>query len=223
MIYYYCLIVHTASTIALPSRLVRRGHGKWEVGRVPILAIFSDGNPALVDTTRALFALLLSRTPNSGTTGTGTGAGNHASASTATVASIDTTLYHFQLPLPLKVPYKTTVSFHNFKSQNFKLSVSNPKSKYVAYVSVLSQISNCQGLGRNNNFEILKTDRHHYCHHYYYLHLYLYLYLFQYQYQYKYQYQYQCQYKYRYHYHYHCHCHCHYHSHYHFLYHYHYH
>ena len=25
-----------------------------------------------------------------------------------------------------------TVSFHNFKSQNFKLSVSNPKSKYVA-------------------------------------------------------------------------------------------
>ena len=33
-----------------------------------------------------------------------------------------------------------TVSFHNFKSQNLKLSVSNPKSKYVAYVSVLSQI-----------------------------------------------------------------------------------
>ena len=25
-----------------------------------------------------------------------------------------------------------TVSFHNFKSQNFKLSVSNPKSKYAA-------------------------------------------------------------------------------------------
>ena len=40
-----------------------------------------------------------------------------------------------------------TVSFHNFKSRNFKLSVSNPKSKYVAYVSVLSQILNCQGLG----------------------------------------------------------------------------
>ena len=52
-----------------------------------------------------------------------------------------------------------TVNFHNFKSQNCKLSVSNPKSKYVAYVSVLSQISNCQGLGRKNNFEILKTDR----------------------------------------------------------------
>ena len=52
-----------------------------------------------------------------------------------------------------------TVSFHNFKSQNFKLSVSNPKSKYVAYLSVLSQISNCQGLGRKNRFEILKTDR----------------------------------------------------------------
>ena len=53
----------------------------------------------------------------------------------------------------------TTVSFHNFKSQNFKLSVSNPKSKYVAYLPVLSQISNCQGLGRKNKHEILKTDR----------------------------------------------------------------
>ena len=45
---------------------------------------------------------------------------------------------------------RPTVSFHNFKSQNFKLSVSNPKNIYVAYVSVLSQISNCQGLGRKN-------------------------------------------------------------------------
>ena len=54
--------------------------------------------------------------------------------------------------------YVYTVSFHNFKSQNFKLSVSNPKNKYVAYVSVLSQISNCQGLGRKDKFEILKTD-----------------------------------------------------------------
>ena len=53
----------------------------------------------------------------------------------------------------------STVSFHNFKSQKFKLSVSNPKNKYVAYVSVLSQISNCQGLGRKNKHEILKTDR----------------------------------------------------------------
>ena len=53
----------------------------------------------------------------------------------------------------------TTVSFHNFKSQNFKLSVSNPKSKHVAYLSVLSQISNCQGLGRKNKHEDLKTDR----------------------------------------------------------------
>ena len=52
-----------------------------------------------------------------------------------------------------------TVSFHNFKSQNFKLSVANPKSKYVAYLSVLSQISNCQSLGRKNKHEILKTDR----------------------------------------------------------------
>ena len=48
------------------------------------------------------------------------------------------------------------VGFHNFKSRNFKLSVSNPKSKYVAYVSVLFQISNCQGLGRKNKHEIWK-------------------------------------------------------------------
>ena len=54
-----------------------------------------------------------------------------------------------------------TVSFHNFKSQNFKLSVSNPKSRYVAYVSVLSRISNCQGLGRKKIFEILKTEHNH--------------------------------------------------------------
>ena len=52
-----------------------------------------------------------------------------------------------------------TVSLHNFKSQNFKLSVSNPKSKYVAYVSVLSKMSNCQGLCRKNKRDILKTDR----------------------------------------------------------------
>ena len=52
-----------------------------------------------------------------------------------------------------------SVSFHNFKSQNFKLSVSNPKSKCVAYLSALSQISNCQGLGRKNKLEILKTYR----------------------------------------------------------------
>ena len=60
--------------------------------------------------------------------------------------------------LPLRAR-RATVSFHNFKSQNFKSSVSIPKNKYVAYVSVLSQISNCQGLGRKINFEILKTDR----------------------------------------------------------------
>ena len=52
-----------------------------------------------------------------------------------------------------------TVSFPNFKSQKFKLSVSNPRSKYVAYVSILSQISNCQSLGRKNKHDILKTDR----------------------------------------------------------------
>ena len=54
---------------------------------------------------------------------------------------------------------RPTVSFHNLKSQNFKLSVSNPKNKYVAVLSVLSQISNCQGLGRKKENEILKTDR----------------------------------------------------------------
>ena len=52
-----------------------------------------------------------------------------------------------------------TVSCHNFKSQNFKWSVSNPKNKYVAYLSVLSRISNCQSLGRKNKHENLKTDR----------------------------------------------------------------
>ena len=59
----------------------------------------------------------------------------------------------------LVLPSGSTVSFHNFKSQNFKLSVSNPTNKYVADLSVLSQISNCQGLGRKNKFEILKTYR----------------------------------------------------------------
>ena len=63
--------------------------------------------------------------------------------------------------------YIHTVNFHNFKSQNLKLRVSNPKNIYVAYLSVLSQISNCQGLGRKSKHEILKTDRislsiHHY-------------------------------------------------------------
>ena len=51
------------------------------------------------------------------------------------------------------------VSVVVIKSQNFKLSVSNPKSKHVAYLSVLSQTSNCQGLGRKNKFDMLKTDR----------------------------------------------------------------
>ena len=51
-----------------------------------------------------------------------------------------------------------TVSFHNFKSRNFKLSVSNPENKYVVDLSVLSQISNCQSLGRKSKHEILKTD-----------------------------------------------------------------
>ena len=58
-----------------------------------------------------------------------------------------------------RAPSFVTVSVHTFKSQNFKLSVSNPKSKHVAYLSVLSQFSNCQGLCRKNKHEILKTDR----------------------------------------------------------------
>ena len=57
------------------------------------------------------------------------------------------------------IGYNHTVSFHNFVSQNFELSVSNPKSKYVAYLSVPSQFSNCQSLGRKNKHEIVKTDR----------------------------------------------------------------
>ena len=60
---------------------------------------------------------------------------------------------------PRRPPACATVSFHNFKSRNFKLSVSNPKSKCVAYSSVLSQVSNCPGLGRKNKNENLKTDR----------------------------------------------------------------
>ena len=64
-----------------------------------------------------------------------------------------------QLPTTHVCHRKPAISFHNFKSQNFKLSVSNPKSKYVAYVSVLSRISNYQGLGRKNKHDILKTDR----------------------------------------------------------------
>ena len=64
-----------------------------------------------------------------------------------------------RLPAPIKITSAPTVSCHNFRSLNFKLSVSNPKSKYVAYLSVLSQISNCQSLGRKNKHDILKTDR----------------------------------------------------------------
>ena len=55
-----------------------------------------------------------------------------------------------------------TVSFHNFKSQKFKLSASNPKNKYIVDLSVLSQISSCQSLGLENKHEMLKTDRNSY-------------------------------------------------------------
>ena len=71
---------------------------------------------------------------------------------------IKTTQHSSKFSLELFGP-GCTVSFHNSKSLNFKLSVSNPKHKYVAYLSVLSQISYCQGLGRKNKDEILKTDR----------------------------------------------------------------
>ena len=67
-------------------------------------------------------------------------------------------VHRCNIHIPIRI-HDHTVSFHNFKSQNFKSSVSNPKSKYVAYLSVLSQISKSQGLGRKNKFEILKTDR----------------------------------------------------------------
>ena len=56
-----------------------------------------------------------------------------------------------------RVVLRDTVSFHNFKSQNFKLSISNPKSKYVAYAPVLSQISNCQSLGCKNKHDIFEN------------------------------------------------------------------
>ena len=51
------------------------------------------------------------------------------------------------------------VGFHNFNLRIVNLRVSNPKNTYVAYVSVLSRISNCQSLGRKNKHELLKTDR----------------------------------------------------------------
>ena len=46
-----------------------------------------------------------------------------------------------------------TFNFHNFKPQNFKLSVSNPNSKYVAYLYVLSNLS------RKNKHDILAGAR----------------------------------------------------------------
>ena len=68
-------------------------------------------------------------------------------------------MYYMTVYYVIVLYHVITVSFHNFKSQEFKLSVSNPKSNYVAFLSVLSQISNCQGLGRKNKHEVLKTDR----------------------------------------------------------------
>ena len=72
----------------------------------------------------------------------------------------------FPLPLysppfpftPVDLPCDA-LSRNRWRKKKFQLSVSNPKSKYVAYLSVLSQFSNCQGLGRKNKLETLKTDR----------------------------------------------------------------
>ena len=79
----------------------------------------------------------------------------------------------------------STASFHNFKSQNFKLSVSNPRNKYVAYLSVLSRISNCQSLGRKNKLKTLKTYRislslyiYMYIHTHVYVYTYIYIYMY---------------------------------------------
>ena len=66
----------------------------------------------------------------------------------------------------------------NFKSQKIKLRVSNPKSKYVAYLSVLSQFSNCQGLGRKNKHYFLKTDRIICIYVYVYVCMYMYVYIY---------------------------------------------
>ena len=52
-----------------------------------------------------------------------------------------------------------TASFHNFKSQISNRETQILKGKCVAYLSVLSRISNCQSLGRKNEHEILKTYR----------------------------------------------------------------
>ena len=67
--------------------------------------------------------------------------------------------------LPGSLPQRFCISSCSLRQgfiisdRNFKLSVSNPKSKYVACLSVLSRISNCQGLGRKNEHGILKTYR----------------------------------------------------------------
>ena len=60
---------------------------------------------------------------------------------THTHAHIHVHIHTLLMPVPHA---QDTVNVHNFKSQNFKLSVSNPKSKHVACLSVLSRISNCQ-------------------------------------------------------------------------------
>ena len=68
--------------------------------------------------------------------------------------------YTYPYRRPRWVIYRVTYTYGRFFIiSNLKLSVSNPRSKYVAYVSVLSRTSNCQGLGRKNKHEILKTDR----------------------------------------------------------------
>ena len=64
------------------------------------------------------------------------------------------------------------VSCNNFKSQKKQIERLKSKSKYVAYVPVLSQISNCQGLGRKRKHTILKNDR------ILYIYIYIYIYIY---------------------------------------------
>ena len=47
---------------------------------------------------------------------------------------------------------------NNDNNTTGKIERLKSKNKYVAYVSVLSQILNCQGLGRKNKHEILRSD-----------------------------------------------------------------
>ena len=51
------------------------------------------------------------------------------------------------------------VGFHNLNLRIFHLRVSNPNKLIVDVVLTRCRISMCQGLGRKNKHEHLKTDR----------------------------------------------------------------